>query len=124
MMKIDAVNFKSNHKTFKPPLHRSGDGTINKTGFMNQLKLKVGAKVMLTNGQTGILEHDVKDCKGGVKYLMVKFNRESAGKMTRKENTTGETVSYTLCIKLHTVCTITHCVLKFKNYTFVITHNM
>ena len=48
---------------------------------------------------------------------MVKFNRESAGKMTRKENTTGETVSYTLCIKLHTVSTITHCVLKIKNYT-------
>ena len=96
MIKIDAVNFMSNHKTFKPPLHRSGDGTIAKTGFMNQLKLKVGAKVMLiknirtedclTNGQTGILEHVVKDCKGGVKYLMVKFNREKAGKMTRNEN--------------------------------------
>ena len=96
MIQIDAVNFKSNHKTFKPTLHKSGDGTIAKTGFMNKLKLKVGAKVMLiknirtedclTNGQTGILQHVVKDCKGGVKYLMVRFNRESAGKMTRKEN--------------------------------------
>ena len=54
---------------------------------MNKLKLKVGAKVMLiknirtedglTNGQTGKLAHVVRDSKGGVKYLMVRFNREN-----------------------------------------------
>merc|ERR1711884_437812 len=26
MIEIDAVNFKANHKTFKPTLHKSGDG--------------------------------------------------------------------------------------------------
>ena len=96
MIKIDAVNFKSNRKSFKPPMHKSGDGTISKTGFMNELRLKLGAKVMLiknintrdglTNGQTGILEHVVKDCKGDVKYLMVRFNKEAAGRMSRLEN--------------------------------------
>ena len=96
MIKIQALNFKSNRKSFKPPMHRSGDGTIAKTGFMNELLLKIGAKVMLiknlrtedglTNGQTGILEHVVRDSKGDVKYLMVRFNRENVGKMTRNEN--------------------------------------
>ena len=79
MIKIDAVNFKSNRQSFKPPMHKSGDGTIGTTGYMNELKLKIGAKVMLiknintrdclTNGQTGILEQVVRDVKGGVKYV-------------------------------------------------------
>ena len=109
MIKIDAVNFKSNHKTFKPPMHKSGDGTIAQTGFMNQLKLKIGAKVMLiknirtedglTNGQTGILEHVVRDSKGGVKYLMVRFDKENVGKMTRKENPQLERL-YPGCTKI------------------------
>ena len=96
MIKIDAINFKSNRQSFKPPMHKSGDGTIAKTGFMNELKLKISAKVMLiknintrdclTNGQTGVLEHVVRDCKGGVKYLMVRFNKEAAGRMSRMEN--------------------------------------
>ena len=96
MIKINAVNFKSNRQSFKPPMHKSGDGTIAKTGFMNELKLKLGAKVMLiknintrdclTNGQTGVLEHVVRDNKGGVKYLMVRFNKEAAGRMSRMEN--------------------------------------
>ena len=109
MIEIDAVNFKANHKTFKPTLHKSGDGTIGKTGFMNKLKLKVGAKVMLiknirtedglTNGQTGKLAHVVRDSKGGVKYLMVRFNRENVGKMTRKENPELERL-YPGCTKI------------------------
>ena len=109
MIEIDAVNFKANHKTFKPTLHKSGDGTIGKTGFMNKLKLKVGAKVMLiknirtedglTNGQTGKLAHVVRDSKGGVKYLMVRFNRENVGKMTRNENPELERL-YPGCTKI------------------------
>ena len=96
MIRIHAVNFKSNRKSFKPPMHKSGDGTIANTGYMNELMLKIGAKVMLiknirtedglTNGQTGILEHVVRDSKGEVQYLMVRFNRENVGKMTRKES--------------------------------------
>ena len=96
MIKIDAVNFKSNRQSFKPPMHKSGDGTIAKTNYMNELRLKLGAKVMLirnintrdslTNGQTGILEQVVRDVKGGVKYLMVRFDKEAAGRMSRMEN--------------------------------------
>ena len=63
---------------------------------MNELKLKLGAKVMLiknvrtedslTNGQMGSLTGVVKDKMGGLQYLMVKFDKEDAGKLTRVEN--------------------------------------
>ena len=93
---IKAVNYMSNQRHFKPTLHKSGDGSIAKTGYMNELKLKVGAKVMLiknirtedslTNGQTGVLVATIKDKKGEVQKLMVKFDKEDAGKMTRSES--------------------------------------
>ena len=93
---ISAVNYKGNQKSFKPPMHKSGDGTIGKTNFMNELKLKLKAKVMLikniktedslTNGQTGVLVDVLKDKGGGVQSLIVKFDKVDAGKQTRSDS--------------------------------------
>ena len=92
----EAITSLPTQKNFKPALHKSGDGTIEKTNYMQQLKLKVGAKVMLiknvdtsdklTNGQLGVLVGVIKDKKGGAHKLMVKFEKAEVGKSTRSEN--------------------------------------
>jgi hypothetical protein len=96
MITNKAVNYKGNQKEYKPLLHRSGDGTIADTGYMDVLRLKVGVRVMLiknirtedslTNGQVGVLTAVIKDKQGGVQQLMVNFDKEDAGRMTRRES--------------------------------------
>ena len=59
LYEFKAINHLATQKNFKPKLHP--EGTIGQTSFMNQLKLKLGAKVILihnintpdclTNGQ-------------------------------------------------------------------------
>ena len=89
---LKAIHYKSNKKIFKPPINKK-DGSVHTTGFMDELRLKVGAKVMmiknvntsdcLTNGQTGILLDLVKERTGEVQYLVVQFDREAAGRQAR-----------------------------------------
>jgi exonuclease III len=91
---VKAVVYKASQKKFKPPLHASG--TIGTTSYMDTLKLKVGAKVMLianvrtedslTNGQMGQLVGVIRDREGGVQQLMVKFSKPDAGNLTRRES--------------------------------------
>ena len=95
-IKMVAVTYMASQKNFSPPMHRSKDGTIADTHFMKELCLKIGAKVMLiknirtedslTNGQLGVLTAVIKDKEGGVKSLMVKFKKQDAGKLTRREH--------------------------------------
>jgi exonuclease III len=89
-----AVVYKASQKKYKPPIN--ADGSIASTGYMDELKLKVGARVMLianvrtedslTNGQMGVLVGVVRDREGGVQQLIVSFNKPDAGKLTRSEN--------------------------------------
>ena len=93
-IKVEAVTWMATKKSYTPA--PKPDGTIEKTGFMKVLRLKLGAKVMmiknvrttdsLTNGQLGVLTGVLKDKEGGVLALMIKFNKEDAGKLTRREN--------------------------------------
>ena len=93
-IKIEAVTWMATQKNYKPAPRP--DGCIEKTGFMRDLRLKLGAKVMmiknvktadsLTNGQLGVLTGVIKDKEGGVAALMVKFDKVEAGKMTRRES--------------------------------------
>ena len=93
-VKVQAVTYMASKKSYTPTPRP--DGTIEKTCFMKELCLKVGAKVMmiknvrtsdsLTNGQLGVLEGVIRDNEGGVKTLMVKFDKADAGKLTRREN--------------------------------------
>ena len=43
---INAINYRTTQKNYKP-LSMQVDGTIGGTGFMNELTLKVGAKVVM-----------------------------------------------------------------------------
>ncbi len=96
---IKAVHIKSNQKEFKPTISGK-DGTIGNrqggtTGFMDELKVKINAKVMminnvntadkLTNGQTGVIKDIISDKNGRVSYIMVTFNNASAGRQAREK---------------------------------------
>ena len=86
---IEAVNFKSTQKKYEPMINTKDD-TIANTGFMQSLKIKCGAKVMLiknlntadalTNGQTGKIVAIAEDKQGKVEYLMVKFDKRTVGR--------------------------------------------
>ena len=90
---LKAINHLATQKNFKPKIHP--EGTIGSTSFMNELKLKLGSKVILihnintidslTNGQLGILIGLIKSTNEHTDKLVVKFNNENAGKETRKK---------------------------------------
>ena len=90
---LKATNHLATQKNFKPKIHL--EGTIGQTSFMNQLKLKLGAKVILihnintsdclTNGQLGILIGLIKSDNEHTDKLVVKFNNENAGKESRRK---------------------------------------
>jgi ATP-dependent exoDNAse (exonuclease V) alpha subunit len=92
---VKAVHYRKTQKHYLPA-NIQADGTVGKTGFMDKLTLKVGAKVVmiwnvkttdsLTNGQTGIVMGIVKNHKDEVEYLVVKFHQERAGKQKRADN--------------------------------------
>ena len=92
---INAIHYRRTQKNYKPG-NIQVDGTVGGTGFMNELTVKVGAKVVmiwnintvdcLTNGQTGIVMAIIKDSSGEVNYLIIKFNQERAGRQKRSEN--------------------------------------
>ena len=85
------------HKTIKkfdPPEGKAGE--VNKTPFQKELKIKVGAKVMLTynvdtsdgltNGAFGELAGIMEDSKGNITKLVVKFDQQTIGKEKRRLN--------------------------------------
>ena len=81
-------------KHFKPKTNNAGN--ISNTPFQNELKLKLGAKVMLTynidtsdgltNGARGDLIGISEDEKGNISKLIVKFEIESFGRERRRRN--------------------------------------
>ena len=92
-MVLNATNHLATQKQFKPTIH--AEGTIGNSSFMNKLKLKLGAKVILihnintedclTNGQLGTLIGVLTTADNHIDKLVVKFNNENAGKNTRKK---------------------------------------
>ena len=94
LFELKAINHLAAQKKFKPKIHP--EGTIGQTSFMNQLKLKLRAKVILihnintpdalTNGQLGILTGVIKSDLEHTDKLVVKFNNENVGKETRKKH--------------------------------------
>ena len=89
------VRAEVSHKTmknFKPFI--KNDGSVNGSGLQNILKLKIGAKVMLTqnlktsdgltNGAFGeVLGYDFKS-DGSLRIIYVHFHNEKIGRETRK----------------------------------------
>ena len=91
---IKAICFHRSMKTFNPPVGNAGE--VSKTPFQMELKLKLGAKVMLTynvdtcdgltNGARGNLIGFLKDASNNITKLIIKFENQLVGREKRKNN--------------------------------------
>ena len=89
---IRAICLHKTIKKFDPPEGKAGE--VLKTPFQKELKLKIGAIVMLTynvdtsdgltNGAFGELLGIMTDSKGNISKLIVKFDQPSIGKEKRR----------------------------------------
>ena len=92
MITATAYHHHNLNKKFKPRLDPVDD-TVAETGFVNELKIKIGAQIMLiynvntldglTNGQLGVVKHVIKDKNGNLDKIIIKFNNPKAGKENR-----------------------------------------
>ena len=84
---------KSGPKGYVPVIQKQG--TIDKTQMMNELQVKVGARVKLTtninttdglvNGQFGTVVGFEYNQGGQVEFIMVEFDDESCGEQQREK---------------------------------------
>ena len=91
-LEVKAINIHKTIKNFDPPVDKAGD--VNKTQFQKILKVKIGAKVILTynvdtcdgltNGARGELIGIINDAKGNIFKMIVKFEKDSVGKERRR----------------------------------------
>ena len=88
------------------------EGAVASTSFLDELKLKLGAKVMLvhnidtvdclTNGQLGELIDVIKTKSGEVDKLVIKLQNQTAGKLNR-QNHPGLATRYPGCVIIERV---------------------
>ena len=93
--RIMAKHHQETQKKYKPYISKK-DGSVGSTSFMDELWLKLDAKVMLihnidipdmlTNGQIGTLVDMIKCNDNQVELLVIKLVNKKAGEMNRKKN--------------------------------------
>ena len=93
-IKISAILYHRTLKNFEPSINNAGN--ILNTPFQKELRLKIGARVMITynvdtcdglnNGAIGELIDFLRDAKGEVCTMIIKFEHEWAGREMRNRN--------------------------------------
>ena len=91
---LQATHTHALQAKYKPMI--SDVGVVGETGFIDELKVKLGCKLMLiqnldvadclTNGQLGTLIAIIKAKNGSVKMLIVDFKNKEVGKRWREEH--------------------------------------
>ena len=97
MTTLRSINFAANKKGLIKP-RVDDNGTIGGTAFKDEIQVKKGAKIILihnidtsdslTNGQLGMVFDFIRTKEGAVDKLVVKFNDERVGEMSRNKNPT------------------------------------
>ena len=92
---IKARHHLQTQKNYKPLICQK-EGTIGNSSFMDNLRVKLGCKVILihnidisdglTNGQLGILVDVLRADDGTVIKLIVEFKKENIGKKSRTKH--------------------------------------
>ena len=92
---MKAIHHHATQKNYKPYIEPK-EGAVATTAFINELQLKIGAKVMvihnvdttdsLTNGQLGVLIATIKTKKGEIDKLVIKLNVKTAGMQNRSKH--------------------------------------
>ena len=91
---LKAVHYHATQKNYKPFIEKK-EGAIGTTSFLNEIRIKLGAKVMLihnidtvdglTNGQLGELIDIVTTADGKVDKLIIKLQKHDAGIANRRK---------------------------------------
>ena len=91
---LKATHFHPMQKNYKPFID-SKEGAIGTTSFLDNLKVKIGSKIILvhnidtadglTNGQLGTLISIIKSDDGRIDKLVVRLQKKSAGSENRKK---------------------------------------
>ena len=91
---LKATHFHETQKKFTPFIEKK-EGAIGTTSFQDELKLKIGAKIIiihnidttdgLTNGQLGELQDIIFAKTGHAEKLMIKLQRKEAGILNRRK---------------------------------------
>ena len=94
ILKIKAKHHHPTQKNYKPWIEKK-EGAVATTPFIDELHVKLGAKVMLihnidtpdslTNGQFGVLVDTVKTKSGEIDKLVIKLKNREAGKQNRQK---------------------------------------
>ena len=91
---LKAVHFHPTQKNYNPFIEEK-EGAIGSTSFLDKIRLKLGSKIILihnidttdglTNGQLGTLISIIKTRDNKVDKLIIKLEKEDAGKENRKK---------------------------------------
>ena len=95
LLEMKARHHHSTQKNYTPWIE-SKEGAVASTSFLDELKLKLEAKIMiihnidtadsLTNGQLGTLKGVIKTTNGNIDKLVIKLKNKGAGKQNRQSN--------------------------------------